>query len=478
MSIENRIGKVKNTKKGFLMDFSKEKIAQAIINAAHELGGLAKNIDPHSIYTRFRNETDQAIAEALTEDVILCLNMQREYRFPHLPPTLEEIHDIVIDVLQDRGFGSVSAAYSIYREGKNAVRKGWLKEEMFAKNGYPYENMEKRSKWASENGLTSIEEINARIKEGKFLEMVQLDSQRYEKELKQAVSLFEKKSKKKSLRVMIIAGPSSSGKTTTSRKLCSYLREKGHEFKLLAVDNYFFSKEEYPKDWFGDMDYELPESIDLFRLNEDLKSLMEGKTIYPPHYDFAKGTRIETKEPFVLKEKEILLLDCLHGLYPPTTCGLDDDLKFKVYIETQPNLIIDGDTKVKFTDVRLLRRMCRDVRERGYSVQYTLEHWATVRKGEFKGIIPFQKTADVMINGSVIHELPTLKYYLMHNCHSPFDEKILEAYRAKGRMDVYRRGYRAKKLLEKIEEPKREEIEAIPLDNVIREFIGGQKLRD
>ena len=477
MAIENRIGKVKNTKKGFLLDFSKEKIVEAIIHAAKNLGGLAKNIDPDSIYIRFKNETEESIAQALTEDVILCLNMQREFRFPHVPPTLEEIHDIVIDVLQDRGFGSVSAAYSIYREGKNAIRKGWLKEELFAGNGYPLENMEKRGKWASQNDLASIDQINAKIQEGKFLQIVELDSERYEKELKQAVSLFEKKSKKKELRVMIIAGPSSSGKTTTSRKLCSYLQEKGHEFKLLAVDNYFFAKEEYPKDWFGDMDYELPESIDLSRLNEDLKALMEGKTIYPPHYDFQKGARVESKEPFRLEKKEILLLDCLHGLYPPTTCSVDDDLKFKVYIETHPNISIDKETKVKFTDIRLIRRMCRDVRDRGYSVQYTLEHWATVRKGEFKGIIPFQKTADVMVNGSVIHDLPCLKYYLINNCQSPFDEKVLQAYKARGRMDVYRRGCRAKKLIELIEAPKKKEIEAIPEDNLIREFIGGQKLK-
>ncbi len=478
MAIENRIGKVKNTKKGFLMDFSKEEIAEAILNASRNLGGLAKNIDADSVYVRFRNDTEETIAQALTEDVILCLNMQRGFRFPHLPPTLEEIHDVVIDVLQDRGFGSVSAAYSIYREGKNAIHKGWLKKDLFVGNGYPKESMEKRQKWAMENALTSIDQINARIKEGKFLEMVHCDSIRYEKELKHAVSLFERKSKKKGLRVMIIAGPSSSGKTTTSRKLCSYLREKGHEFKLLAVDNYFFSKQEYPKDWFGDMDYELPESIDLNKLNEDLKSLIEGKVIYPPHYDFERGIRTETKEPFQLKGKEILLLDCLHGLYPPTTSSIDDEIKFKVYIETHPNLIIENDTRVKFTDIRLLRRMCRDVRERGYSVQYTLEHWATVRKGEFKGIMPFQKTSDVMINGSVIHELPCLKYYLMHNCNSPFDQKVLESYKQKGRMDVYRRGCRAKKLLEKIEEPKKEDFEAIPVDNLIREFIGGQKLQD
>lgn len=476
MSIENRIGKVKNTKKGFLMEFNKEKIATAILNAAREVGGLHKNIDPDSIYVRFRGASEEVIASALTEDVILCLNMQQQYRFPHLPPTLEVIHDIVIDVLQDRGFGSVSNAYSIYREGKNAVRQGLLKLELFAGNGQPLDHITKRQKWAQDHHLRSIADINERMEEGRFQEMVQLDTLRYEKELKQAVSLFEKKSKKRALRLMIIAGPSSSGKTTTSKKLCSYLKEKGHEFKLLAVDDYFFSKDEYPKDWFGDMDYELPESIDLSRLNADLTALMEGKGIYPPHYDFKTGIRSESKEIFTLGEKEILLLDCLHGLYPPTTASVDNDLKFKVYLETIPSLEIEPGLTVKFTDIRLLRRMCRDVRERGYPVEYTLKHWATVRKGEFKGIIPFQKTADIVVNGSLIYELPALKHYLTHHCTSPFDESVLESYKNRGRMDVYRRGKRAKRLMDLVSCPTDAEIEAIPEDNLIREFIGGQKL--
>jgi uridine kinase len=310
------------------------------------------------------------------------------------------------------------------------------------------------------------------MEEGKFAELVSADTQRYEKELERAVAKFEKEKKTRNLRVLIIGGPSSSGKTTTSKKLCKYLGNKGFQFKLLQVDNYFFSTAEYPRDWFGDMDYELPESIDLMRFNEDLGRLMAGKKIYPPEYDFKTGSRHESKTAFELGKEQILLLDCLHGLYPPTTLAIPDEYKFKTYIETYPAIQDQNGQDVKFTDIRLLRRMCRDVRERGYSVQYTLEHWATVRQGEFKGIIPFFGIADAIINGDLVYGLPVLKYYLLHHCTSPFDEKVLLEYKERGRMDVYRRGWRVKRLIEEIKEPTEKEIQAIPEDNLIREFIG------
>lgn len=472
MAIENRIGKVKSTKKALVKDFDKDKIAAAIIRAANDVGGLAANISPDSVYARFVGDSEQDLAQTLTEDVILCLNMQRKYRFPHNPPTLEEIHDLVIDVLKDRGFVSVSSSYSIYREGQRAARRGWIAKEHFCGNGFPNASINKRRKWCEKRGITTTDDLNQQIEHGKFGELVAEDSKRYEKELKRAVNRFEQEQDKRNLRVMIIAGPSSSGKTTTSQKLCGYLNDKGFRFKLLAVDNYFFSTTEYPRDWFGDMDYELPESIDLYRFNQDLERLMKNKKIYPPEYDFKTGQRVQSKKPFQLAKDEILLLDCLHGLYPPTTTSIDDSLKFKVYIENHPVIQTSEKRGLRFTDVRLLRRMCRDVRERGYSVQYTLTHWATVRRGEFKGIIPFQRTADVMVNGSLIYDLPALKYYLLNYCDSPFDDDVLESYRQNGRIDAYTRGKRIKKLFAEVRVPSAEEIKTIPGDNLIREFIG------
>lgn len=472
MAIENRIGKVKSDKKGLLLDFDKAKIVNAIMEASKYVGGLHNNIDPDSIYVRFKEASEEEIANALTEDVILCLNMDRQYRSPHLPPTLEKIHDIVIDVLKDRGFVSVSSSYSLYREGQKSVRMGWLPKEKFVESGFPQKSYEKRKKWSQKHGLLTIEDLNKKIKEKKLAELVKIDSQRYEKELRDAVKKFEKEKEKRNLRVMIIAGPSSSGKTTTSEKLCKYLEARGYTFKLLTVDNYFFSTDEYPRDWFGDMNYELPESINLQKLNDDLKMLIAGKKVYTPVYDFQTGSISTSDKPMQLKKDEILLLDCLHGLYPPTTASIPDEYKFKVYIEPHTALVDTDGKAVKFTDIRMLRRMSRDVLSRGYSVQYTLEHWATVRKGEFKGIIPYFKTADVMINGTLIFNLPVLKYCLMKHIKQAFKKDVLDDYKKKGRMDAYRRGYRVKKLLEQVVMPTKAEISAIPKDNLIREFIG------
>lgn len=472
MVIENRIGKVLNTKKGFLMDFNKEKIAIAILKAANDVGGLKKNIDPDSIYVRLKDEPEEVIAQALTEDVILCLNMQREFRSPHHPPTLDQLHDVVIDVLKDRGFDSASSSYSIWREGVHARRIGWIKPEEFCGNGRPSESLKAREKWCKSHGVSSTEDLNRKIAEGKFGKLVAADSKRYEGELRLAVERFEQAKQERDVRVMIVSGPSSSGKTTTAKKLCKYLGMRGYQFKLLQVDNYFFSTEEYPRDWFGDMDYELPHSIDLHKFNLDLESLMAGKEIHTPEYDFATGSRRLSEKPFSLGKDEILLLDCLHGLYPPATVAIPAEAKFKVYIENHAALRTKTGERIRFTDIRMVRRMCRDVRERGYSVRYTLEHWATVRKGEFKGILPFARTAHAMVNGSLIYDLPALKYNLLHCCQSPFDEKVLRDYKERGRMDVYKRGWRVKKLFEEIAEPTAEEIKAIPEDNLIREFIG------
>ncbi|HON44053.1 MAG TPA: hypothetical protein PLR86_01755 [Planctomycetota bacterium] len=470
MAIENRIGKVKINKKGFLMDFDNKCIEEAILKAAREVDGLVKNIDPDSVYAHFSSKSEEFIAQALTEDVILCLNMQKEYRSPHRPPSLDEIHDTVIDVLMDRGFERVSSSYSIYREGQNALRLGWLKKRQFAGNGYPKTLLKQREKWCKKQGIQNIKDLNEKIHQGKFLELVSLDTERYEQELQKAVSQFEKKFQQKKIKVMIIAGPSSSGKTTTCKKLSQYLHNRGYTFKILEVDNYFFSSEEYPRDWFGDMDNELPESIDLCRLNKDLESLIKGEAIYPPMNNFK--IRTTSQEPFQLKENEILLLDCLHGLYPPTTEVVLNNLKFKVYIETYPGLFNNEGKSIKFTDIRMLRRMCRDVRDRGYTFQYTLEHWATVRKGDFKGIVPYILTADACINGALLYDLPTLKYQLYNNNESPFQDQILAKYKERGRLDAYRRGIRVKKLLEQVELPTTEEIKKIPKDNLIREFIG------
>ena len=472
MAIENRIGKVKSNKKGYLMDFNAGKIAMAITEAAQEVGGLERNIDPDSIYIRFKGESEEAIARALTEDVILCLNMQREHRSPHLPPTLEDIHDVVIDVLQDRGFESVSSSYSIYKEGQKAIRMGWIHEKQSVGNGFPKDSVKKRRQWCGKQGITNTADLNAQIASGKMRDLVCADSQRYEHELQQAVKKFATEKQKRDLRVMIVAGPSSSGKSTTAKKLCTYLQAKGYKFKLLQVDNYFFAASEYPRDWFGDMNYELPESIDLLRLNADLGRLLHGDKIFPPTYDFKSGLRLESESPFQLKKDEILLLDCLHGLYPPATHTVPAACKFKVYIETYPGIDNQQGHAIKFTDIRLLRRMCRDVRDRGYSVQYTLQHWAAVRKGEFKGIIPFYRTADVRINGGLVYDLPVLKNCLLDCCGGALDDEMLQMYKKRGRMDVWRRGSRIKKLLDEIRMPSPEEIAAIPADNLIREFIG------
>ena len=454
------------------MDFDPSKIATGIMKAGDSIGGLSKDIDENSIYHHLRNFTDRELAEKLADDVILCLNMRKDFRFPHSLPTIDDIHRITIDVLKDRGFESVASSYSIFTHGKYALHEGWISKNQFAGNGFPKKIISERKKWCKKHGVESIEKINEQIKAGNFSKLVDLDTKRFEAEIHQAGQLLDEALKQRKIRVMIISGPSSSGKTTTCHKLSEHLNQIGYKVKVLGVDNYYFTRQEQPRDSRGDMQCEWPDSIDLERLNQDLEKIIQGEEIYEMEYDFVSGSRRRSQKTFSLAKDEILLLDCLHGLFPPTTQSIPEKVKFKIYIETYPGICIEGDEYIKFTDIRLLRRMCRDARERGYQMSYTLKHWATVREGDFTGIVPFSRSAHARINSGLIYDVPALKYCIRSTGDKTLHPENIEKYREEGYMDAYKRASRVRKLMDLFLEPSEEEMRNIPKENVIREFIG------
>jgi uridine kinase len=280
--------------------------------------------------------------------------------------------------------------------------------------------------------------------------------------------------------MMWISGPSSSGKTTTTVKLTERLQMQGLRFLMLNLDDYFWSLVEHPTDWINDRNYETPEALDIQLLNRHLTGLLAGETIEKPVYSFKEGRRIATK-PVKLEKDQILLLDCLHGLYPPITEGIPASAQFRLYIETQ-NVMYEDDgasqRMTKFTDVRLLRRMLRDVQHRNHSPLLTILHWHYVRAGELFSIVPLRGLADHAVNGGFPFDLPVLKPFFSGEggyLPSPND---FDSYH--GFLDAEIRYNRVKNLLNSVEGLERSQLKGfdiIPGDTVIREFIGGSTIK-
>jgi uridine kinase len=282
------------------------------------------------------------------------------------------------------------------------------------------------------------------------------------------------------IRMMWVSGPSSSGKTTTTVKLTDRLQKQGLRFLMLNLDDYFWSLVEHPTDWINDRNYETPEALDIQLLNRHLRALLDGETIEKPIYSFKEGRRIATK-PVKLEKDQILLLDCLHGLYPPITEEIEAATQFRVYIETQ-NVLYEGDGKsermTKFTDVRLIRRMLRDAHHRNHSPLLTILHWHYVRAGELFSIVPLSGIADHTVNGGFPFDLPALQpFFAGRDSLLPRPEDF-QSYA--GFLDARIRYERVKNLLESVVGLGMNQVkgyEIIPGDAVVREFIGGSTIK-
>jgi len=249
---------------------------------------------------------------------------------------------------------------------------------------------------------------------------------------------------------------------------------------MLNLDDYFWSLVEHPTDWINDRNYETPEALDIQLLNRHLQALLDGETIEKPIYSFKEGRRTSIKS-IKLEKDQVLLLDCLHGLYPPITEGIDASAQFRLYIETQ-NVLYEGDgsTKrlTKFTDVRLIRRMLRDAHHRNHSPLLTILHWHYVRSGELFSIIPLSGLADHVVNGGFPFDLPALRpFFIGADGLLPRAEEF-ETYA--GFLDAQIRYERVKALLESVTGLEKSQVagyDIIPGDSVIREFIGGSTIK-
>lgn len=315
--------------------------------------------------------------------------------------------------------------------------------------------------WLNRLGISSVGALNDAIKAGRVSEVILVSEALHEQHVSQIAALIEDRSD--TLRLILIAGPSSSGKTTFSRRLSVALLARGISPFPLEMDNYFIDRNLTPRDENGELDFESIKALDCQRLSRDLARLVAGEEVQLPHYDFISG-RSGSGETVQLKSNEIVILEGIHGLNPELLVGLPMEQTFRIYASALTQLNLDRHNRVSTTDTRLLRRIVRDARERGYSAQTTIARWESVRRGEKRYIFPYQENANVMFNSALAYELSVLK---------PLAEPLLRQVPF-GTPEYVE----AKRLLAFLEWFLPLEDAPIPDNSIMREFIGNSILQD
>lgn len=319
------------------------------------------------------------------------------------------------------------------------------------------------SDWCSIIRINGIGALNKAISEGHAVELINLSEALHERKYAAiADQIYERRGQ---VKAVFIAGPSSSGKTSSSLRIALQCRVLGLVPKVIELDNYFVDREHTPKDSEGNYDFEALEAMDLKLLNSQLNDLFAGKEVELPKFDFKAGRSMPSGKRISLGEKEILIMEGIHALDPAMVPDVDNSKIFRVYASALTSLNVDENNNISTSDNRLLRRMVRDNRVRGITPEETITRWYSVRRGENCNIFPFQENADAAFNSALIYELPMLKYYA-----EPLLRRIAPS------SPAYTEAVRLLKFLDYIVALSPDEISAIPPTSIMREFIGGQRL--
>lgn len=323
--------------------------------------------------------------------------------------------------------------------------------------------LNEHSDWCSAMGVHGVGTLNDKVRSGKIVDLINISEALHERKYAEiANQIYERRG---SVKIVFIAGPSSSGKTSTSKRLAIQCRILGLNPKVIELDNYFVDRHLTPRDANGDYDFEALGAMDLKFLGQQLNDLLEGREVEIPRFDFKEGKRYFNGDMMQLHEKDILIMEGIHALNPAMIPEVDNSKVFRVYASALTSLSIDENNNISTSDNRMLRRMIRDNRTRGIIPEETLMRWQSVRRGENKNIFPYQEYADAVFNSAHIFELPVLKYYA---------EPLLR--RISPSSPAYTEASRMLKFLDYIVALSPAEIAAIPPTSILREFIAGQTL--
>ena len=328
--------------------------------------------------------------------------------------------------------------------------------EEFEEQESLFEQLYLSTKWGDLVNISTVGDLNDAICGGNISDMILVQEALQERRIGEiAAQIFRKKNTK----FVLVAGPSSSGKTTFAHRLAIQLRSFGLRPHIISMDDYFVNREQTPIDIDGNYNYEVFEALDIDLFMDDMLDLLDGETVEMPQFDFKAGKRVYKGRYLKLDKDDILIIEGIHGLNPRASEDLPDENKFKIYISCMTSLNIDEHNRIPSTDARLLRRMVRDARTRGNSAQHTFELWPKVRTGEDMNIFPYQDDADAVFNSVLIYELAVIKQ---------FAEPLL--FNVKQNEPAY---YEAKRLLKFLEYFIGVDTAAVPTNSLLREFVGG-----
>ncbi|UCF97081.1 MAG: hypothetical protein JSV89_18195 [Spirochaetaceae bacterium] len=431
---------------GRIVPFNREKISFAILQAAVAVGGR-----------------DRVKAEKVTDDVVRLLEQRQR---GDSIPTVEEVQDLVEKALIERGHAKTAKAYIVYRY-EHALKRAGRKSLTYSADNIPYEKLWEALSWAVDHNCVQLRQISECIRENRYEQLIRDCEEFYGQELTRAVEKLSERLD--SVKMVIIAGPSSSGKTTTTIKVEQQLKPLGYSFVPINVDHFFLDLKDHPKDLRGDYDFETPQALDIPLINQTFRSLLQEKRVEIPFYNFKTGRREGSSGHMQLREGEILLIDSLHGLFPEMSEGIPEEQKFRLYIETLSQVKDGTNQFVRWADIRLLRRMVRDMLFRNYSPAQTIRHWHFVRRSELRYIVPRLREADSIVNSFLPYEIPIMK----HRLGDLFPAFVREFANDTDSADAHDRALRIQRVFEQV--PAWTDERIVPRDSLLREFIGGSE---